>query len=133
MRKKTVPVRDGERRVDRVNDGDEVIFESSNRTFSRIDTVFSWRYKLVLDLVFLKRVFELLGAFVIEDVHVRGMTLVDKDFVCGLPSVANSGSLAIWNGHCMDGVCVLMVKDKDVVVATTGWCMKFAGLIGIGF
>lgn len=89
----------GVRRVNGVKDGNEMIFECSDCTFGRIDAVLSWGYKLVLDLVFLKGVFELLRAFVIEYMHVRGMTLMDKDFVCRFPSVTNGGGLAIWNGN----------------------------------
>ncbi len=50
----------------------------------------------------------------------------------GFPGIADTGRFAIGNGNCMDGVGVLVVKYKDVVVATAGRDRETTGLIGVG-
>ena len=44
--------------------------------------------------------------------------------------VFNGGLFAIGDWFSMDGVAVIIVEDKDVVVATGGWNYKTAGLVG---
>ena len=61
------------------------------------------------------------------------MALVHKHFVCLLPCVANAGSLAIGNGNRVDGVGVLMVEDKNIIIPTTGGDVEATSLIGVGF
>jgi hypothetical protein len=61
------------------------------------------------------------------------MTLMHKYVVCLLPCIADAGSFAIGNGDGMDGVCVLMVEDKNIIIPTTGGDVEATSLIGVGF
>jgi hypothetical protein len=46
------------------------------------------------------------------------MALLNEEFVCGLPCVTECGGFPVGNGDGVDVVGVLVVKDKQVVVAT---------------
>ena len=56
-----------------------------------------------------------------------------EQFVSLFPCIADAGSLAI--GYCdgVDGIGVLMVESKNVIVATTRGDVETTCLIGIGF
>ena len=58
------------------------------------------------------------------------MALANKLFVSFLPSVANSGSLTIGDGRRMDGIRVLMIENKDIIIAATGRRRKSSCLVG---
>jgi hypothetical protein len=68
---------------------------------------------------------------VVEDVEVRRMALLDEEFVCGLPCITECGGLTVWNCDGVNVVGVLVVKDKEVVVATGRENRELTGLIGI--
>jgi len=62
-------------------------------------------------------------------VDVRRMAMADQGSVDALPGIANAGSLAIGDGCRMDGIGVVMVEDKDVVIAAAGGDREFACLV----
>jgi hypothetical protein len=109
-----------------------VVFESADGAFGSISTVFFRWDSLVPDLVFHEGILEVLRAFVVQDMEVRGVSLVHKDLVGLFPGIADTGGFAIGNGDSMDGISILMVKDKDVVVSTAGGNGEATGLIGVG-
>ena len=53
--------------------------------------------------------------------------------VSGFPCIADAGGLSIGKGDGMNGVGVLVIQDKNVVVTTTGRDGKFACLIRVRF
>ena len=108
-----------------------MVFESADGTFSSIGTVFFRWDSLILDLVLHEGILEVLRAFVVQDVEVGGMSLMHKDLVGLFPGIANTGGFAIGNSNSMDGVRVLVVKDKDVVVAAAGGNGEATGLIRV--
>ncbi len=55
-----------------------MIFESPNGTFRSIGSMFFWRNTLILDLVLHECVFEVLRAFVVQDVEVGRMSLMQE-------------------------------------------------------
>ena len=59
--------------------------------------------------------------------------MLHKHFVGGFPGVADAGGLAIGESDGMDGVGVLVVQNKDVMVATAGRDWEFSCLIRVGF
>ena len=59
------------------------------------------------------------------------MALLDEEFVCGLPCVTECGGFSVRNCDGVDVVGVLVVKDKQVVVATEGGNRELTCLIGI--
>ena len=118
--------------MDSAEDGDKMILERPDGTFGRVRSVFFRGNTLKLDFVLRKGVFEILGTFVVENVQVRGMTLAHKQLVSGFPSFANTSGLPIRNSDGVNGVSVLMVEDKNVVVTATGRDVEATSLIGIG-
>ena len=97
----------------------KVILECSNGTFCCIDTMFLWGNALKINIVFQEGIFESLRAFIVEDMKLRSVTLVQKCLVNGFSSSADAGCLPIGNGNGMNSIGVLMVEHNDVVVATT--------------
>jgi hypothetical protein len=74
-----------------------------------------------------------LGAFIVQIVKLRSVTLAHELFVSLLPGVTDSGSLTIGNRYPMNGIGILMVKHKDVLMTTTGGDMKASCLVRVGF
>jgi hypothetical protein len=65
--------------------------------------------------------------------ELSGVTVTNEFEMSFLPGSLNASGIAIGDGFDMDGVSVLMVEDKDVVIAATEGSRKFASLIGIIF
>ena len=87
---------------------------------------------LKLDFILRKCIFEILGTFVVENMQVRGMGLAHKQLVSGLPSLADTSGLPSRNGNGVNGVGVLVVEYKNIIVTATGWDVEATSLIGIG-
>ena len=68
-----------------------------------------WRHAFKGNIIFLKDIFEILRALVVEDVRFGGMSVGDKDFVRIFPRTAYAGSFEIGNGCCMDGICIVVI------------------------
>ena len=49
----------------------------------------------------------------------------------GFPGVADASGLAIGNGDSVNRIGVMVVKNKNIIVATAGGNRKFASLIGV--
>ena len=109
MRQEAIPFGQREFCVNGAKDGYEMIFERPDGSFGGIDSVFFRGDALETNLIPLKSVFKVLGTFVVEDVELRRMPLVDQELVCGFPCVADAGSLSVGYGHCVNGVGVLVV------------------------
>ena len=57
--------------------------------------------------------------------------MTDQGSVEAVPGIANAGSLAIGDGCRMDGIGVVVVEDKNIMIATAGGDGEFSSLIGI--
>ena len=55
-----------------------MIFERSNGAFGSIDAMFFLRYPLELDAILGESIFQILGAFVVKNVEIGWMTLMDE-------------------------------------------------------
>jgi hypothetical protein len=106
-----------------------MVFESSDSSFCRVDAVNVRGNTLKLNFVFLEGRFEFVRTFIVNDVKIRWMALLDEEFVCGLPCVTECGGFSIGNRDGVNVVGVLIVEDKQVVVAAGGENRKLAGLI----
>jgi hypothetical protein len=53
--------------------------------------------------------------------------------MCHFPCISNTGSLAVRNSNGMDGVCIMMIKNKQVVIAAAGGDQKLACLVRVRF
>ena len=51
----------------------------------------------------------------------------------GLPGIADAGGLPIGDGDGMNGIRVMIIENKNIMVASTGRNRKLAGLIRVGF
>ncbi len=60
------------------------------------------------------------------------MAVMNKKFVGLLPGIANAGGLAIRNGNGVNGIGVLMVENKNIIISTTGGDVETTSLIRIG-
>ena len=58
--------------------------------------------------------------------------MLHQQFVSLLPGIADARSFAIWDGNSMNGVGILMIQDKDVIVATAGGDVETTSLIRVG-
>lgn len=132
LRKETIPFGKRELGVDGAKNGDKMILERPNGTFGGIDAMFFWRNTLELDFVLGKGIFEVLGTLVVENVEIGRMAVVNKKFVGLLPGIANAGGLANWNGNGVNGIGVLMVENKNIIISTTGGDVETTSLIRIG-
>lgn len=108
-----------------------MVFESAYSTFSGVSAVFFWGNTLKLDLVLEKSVFQVLRAFVVQNVEVGWVTLVQESSVGLFPGIADAGSLSVGNGDSMNGIGVFVVEDKDVIVAAAGRDGEATGLIRV--
>jgi hypothetical protein len=109
-----------------------MVFESTNGPFSSIHTMDFGRDTLEINFILLEGIFELLRAFVVEDMEFWGVAVMDEDLMSGLPSSANGTGFAIGNRDCMDGIRVLVVEHKNIIVSGAGGDMETTGLVGIG-
>ena len=132
LRKETIPFGERELGVDGAKNGDKMILERPNGTFGGIDTMFFRWNTLELDLVLGESILEILRTLVVKNMEIGRMAVVNKELVRLFPSIANAGSLAIRNGDGVDGICVLMVENENIIIPTTGGDVESTGLIGVG-
>ena len=59
------------------------------------------------------------------------MTLAYEQFMSPFPGMMNAGGFAIWDGNCMDQVCVMMVEEKNALIAMTRLNREFFSLFRI--
>ena len=134
LRKKSIPLSHGKVGVNAAQRGNQMIFEGVNCSLGGISSMFFGRHTLEVNFIFCKRIFDFLTAFVIKNVNIRrSMALLKKPFVNCFPGIVDADGLTIRNGNHMNGVGVVVVKDKNIIVASTGRNRKAAGLIGIRF
>ena len=81
-------------------------------TFSSVGAMFVRRDTLEVYVVLGESVFEINGALIVEDMKLGRMTLANEKFMSPFPGIMNAGGFAIWDGNCMDQVCVMMVEEK---------------------
>ena len=112
--------------------GDEMVFEGSDGAFGGIASMGAGGHKLVLDGFVLKEFFEGGAAFVVEAMEARAEAGADEASMEDAEGVKDGLGGAGLHGFREDGVAVVIVEDKDIVVAGAGWDDEFAGLVGVG-
>jgi hypothetical protein len=133
LREEAVPFGQWKFGVNRAEDGNKVIFEGANRALCRVDAVLLGGYTLKGYAILGEGILKGLGAFIVQNVKFRSVALAHECFVSLLPGVTDTGSLTIGNRYCMNGVGILMVQHKDVLITTTGRDMKASCLVRVGF
>ena len=108
-----------------------MILEGAYGSFCCVDSVlFRWD-TLKSNLILLKRILQVLRAFVIKDVELWWMSVADQCLVSGLPGVSDACCLAVGYGHGVDGVCVLMIQHENIVITAAGGNGETSGLVGV--
>ena len=85
------------------------------------------------DVILLKGVFQILGAFVVENVETGGMSLGCKCFVRRFPGLSNAGSLAIGYGDGVNSIRIVMIQYKNLMIAVARGNGEATCLIGVRF
>jgi hypothetical protein len=93
-----------------------VVLVGADGPFRGIYSMFLGWYFLILDVVLFEGLLEIIGAFVIENVKIGWMAVADENLMGGFLGVSDVCSLSIGNWDSMDGVCVLVIKNKQVIV-----------------
>lgn len=105
---------------------DEMVFEGANGTFSCVAAMVIRWSELKIDVVLGKVVFEKFGALVVQTLELRcqsgGLELVANLFEGRDDVFGFAGS----KGFCEYAVAVVVVGDKDVLVAIAGWNRELA-------
>jgi hypothetical protein len=110
--------------------GDEMVFKSLDGAFGPVATMETGRSQLVVDVFAGHVVLEKLRGFVAKAMELgTEATALEKAKNCSVGGF-DGGLFAVgyWLG--VNGVAVIIVEDKDVVVATGGRHDEAAGLVG---
>ncbi len=91
------------------------------------------RDKLEVDVVFFESFFELVGAFVVENVELGGIAMALESGMEAGPCGCELAGLTGLEGLGEDGVAVVIVEYHDVIVATRRLDGEFSGLVRVGF
>ena len=132
LREEAIPFGERKGGIDGAEDRDEMGFKGPDRTFCGVRTMLFGRQALKGDLIFEKGIFQILGAFIVKDMQVGWMTMMTEVPMCLFPGIANTGSLAIRDWLGMNGIGILMIHDKNIMIAATGRDGKPASLVGVG-
>ena len=95
--------------------------------------MFFWWDTLKRNIVLSESIFEFRRAFIVQNMKLGCMALLDELLVNGFPSVADAGSLTIGNSIRMNRVGVHIIENKNVMVAATRGNGKSSCLIGVRF
>lgn len=94
-----------------------MIFPSLDGSFGGVAAVAVRWYALEIYVILFKSLFEIVGAFVVEDVESGSVAVGLESGVQGCPGFGEFAGLASFEGLGEDGVAVVVVEDHDVVVA----------------
>ena len=110
--------------------GDEVIFERLNRSFGEVATVEACGGELVVDLFLEEIISHEIGDFIIHFVE-NGVVAASTEFGCdGCHGSEKTFLFAIGYGDGVNGIGVIVVQDKKVIVAGDGWADETTCLVG---
>ena len=107
-----------------------MIFECLDCSFCPVASVQSCRRKLVIDVFICHEILEELGCFVVETMELgteaSSLEKTENFFV----GVLDGFLFAIGDRFSVNGVAIIIVKDKDVIVSGCGGYDEAACLIG---
>jgi hypothetical protein len=110
--------------------GDEMVFESLDGVFGPVAMMEAGRSQLVVDVFIGHEVLEKLRGFVVEAMEPgTEATALEKAKNCFVGGF-DGGLFAVGYWLSVEGVAVIIVEDKDVVVATGGRHDEATGLVG---
>ena len=103
--------------VGAIQNGDEVAFERSDRSFGEVVPVVVCIGKLVVELFCFYGCYELLGHFVVQALKSWNDPRAFELVVAVIIASDEVLCLAALDWGCKDGIAVIIVEYKDVVVA----------------
>ena len=117
--------------VDAAQTSDEVVLKSANRALGRIATMDVGRHELKIDVFGAEEFLEDRRALIVEALELGAKASFAKLGVDGLECREDGlgGPCFHWFGK--DAIAVVVVKDKQVVVAIAGGGHELAGLISV--
>jgi hypothetical protein len=110
---------------------DEVILERADGAFRGIATMDARRNKLEVDGFFDKKFFQCDGALVVESLELGTEAGGGEGGMELLVAGEDDGAGAVPEGLGEDGVAVVVVEDKQIIVAVAGGRYEATGLISV--
>ena len=117
--------------IRRAKASNEVGFEGLDCPFRCISSMRSWGNELVINIIVVQKFFEDLGAFIVEFVEFRSAPSVDEFVIKHFESSENCFCVAIGDGGGINQVAVVIIEDKNVVVAGAGREWETTCLVGV--
>ena len=112
-----VPFLGGEVGFARGKSSAKIIFECADRTFGGVAAVGIWGDKLEVDVALAEGFMHGTRALVVEDVESGGSTMLLDVFIARLPGFSDLQGLSVLEKLGVDGVGVVLVEDKDILVS----------------
>ena len=116
MGDETVPFLGRKVGVARGESGTKMIFECADRTFGGVAAVGVRRDTLEINVVLAEGFLHSVGALVVKYVESGGCIVLFEVFVAGLPGCSDIQGLSVLEKLGVDGFCVVVVEDEDVLV-----------------
>ena len=126
-----IPQVEGEMLVHTAEASNKVVFERANCTFSGVAPMDTWRHELVVDLFGAEERFKRSGAFVVETLQERSQAGSDEPCVEDGEGLEDTGAGATFHWLHKNTVTVVIIHDKDIVVAGTGRNNEAPRLVGM--
>ena len=96
----------------------KMVFECADRTFGGVVAVGIRGNKLEVNGVLTEGFLHGMGALVVKDVESGGCTVLLEVFMACLPGCSDLQGLPVLENLVVDGVGIVVVEDKDIVVTT---------------
>jgi hypothetical protein len=108
-----------------------MVLECSDSTLSGIASVDAGRHELVVYIFLLEEVFQDGGTFIVKSLKLWAEACLDESSMDKFVCIQNAfgSAIAEWLGEQV--IAVVVIDYHEVVVATTGWGYKSAGLVAV--
>ena len=107
----------------------KVILECANHTFVGVAEMCIWGDKLEVDIVFAEGFLHGTGAFIVKDVESGSRTVLLEVFLARFPAFDDFQGLPVLQKLGVDGVGVVVVEDKYILVSLGREYTKLACLV----
>ena len=107
-----------------------MVFEGADGPFSVVAAMDVRGYQLEFRVLLMEVIFQGLAAFIVEGVQEQLAAVANKFVVDMFVGFENGGTPTVGDSPNVDRVAVVVVEEKDVVVAGAGWDNKAAGEVG---
>jgi len=110
---------------------DEVVFEGVDCTFGCILAMDMGRDQLEINILSCHKFLEGTGGFIVKALEFGAESCGAKAVVGNLKSGKNGIGMSVFERNSDDAIAVIVIHNKDVIVAGTRGCNKFAGEIHV--